>query len=481
MSEFHIGASAAPPSARPRALRHHIADTLRLAWPMALTQLGQIAMMTTDLALLGRLGDKVMAAASLAHTILFAMFVVGAGLVSAVAPLAAQSFGARDPQGVRAALRVGLWVSAIVGVPVTVLTLFGYEMLVFLGQSEEAARLAARYLQGLAWSLAPGWAFIAIRGFMGAVNRPEPALTIMLAAVPVNGLLAYGLIYGAFGLPRLDLLGAGLATTIVNAAMLAAALWVCVTQRPFRKYQILAGFWRWDGDLMRRLLVIGLPISATFFLEFGLFGGASLLVGMIGVTELAAHQVALQTAAVIFMAPFGISMAATVRVGQALGRGDMPAARRAGFIALGLALAFMCAATLLIALTRHVIPQLFLGFGSSATETLALASTLLLVAASFFIFDGLQTVGAGALRGLNDTRVPFYFALFSFWGLGFPAAWGFGFTAGIGTVGVWMGLTLSLIVYAALLVWRFERLTRTGASRGDHPDARADQRETDHA
>lgn len=465
MSEISLRASPGP--ARPRALRTDIFDTLRLAWPMALTQLGQIAMMTTDLALLGRLGDKVMAAASLAHTILFAMFVVGAGLVSAVAPLAAQAFGSRDPQAVRAALRVGLWVSAFVGVPVTLLTLFGYEMLVFLGQEDEAARLAARYLQGLAWSLAPGWAFIAIRGFMGAVNRPEPALTIMFAAVPVNALLAYGLIYGEFGLPRLDLLGAGLATTIVNLAMLAAALWVCATQRPFRKYQVLGHFWRWDGALMRRLLVIGLPISATFFLEYGLFGAASLLVGMIGVAELAAHQVALQTAAVIFMAPFGISMAGTVRVGQALGRGDVASARRAGFIAMGLALAFMCAATLLIALTRDLIPQLFLGFGSSATGTLALASTLLLVAASFFIFDGLQTVAAGALRGLNDTRVPFLFALASFWAIGFPAAWGLGFPAGLGTVGVWIGLTLSLIVYAILLAWRFQRLTRAVGQGGE--------------
>lgn len=465
MSEITLSATTAAP--RPRGLRADIADTLRLAWPMALTQLGQIAMMTTDLALLGRLGDKVMAAASLAHTILFAMFVVGAGLVSAVAPLAAQAFGARDPQAVRAALRVGLWISAFVAVPVTVLTLFGYEMLVFLGQEDEAARLAAHYLQGLAWSLAPGWAFIAIRGFMGAVNRPEPALTIMFAAVPVNALLAYGLIYGAFGLPRLDLLGAGLATTIVSFAMLAAALWVCATQRPFRKYRVLGHFWRWDGALLRRLMVIGLPISATFFLEYGLFGGASLLVGMIGVTELAAHQVALQTVSVIFMAQFGISMAATVRVGQALGRGDMGSARRAGFIALGLALAFMCAATLLIALTRDLIPQVFLGFGSSSSGALTLASTLLLVAAGFFVFDGLQTVAAGALRGLNDTRVTFFFALVSFWAIGFPAAWWLGFSTGLGTVGVWIGLTLSLVVYAALLVWRFERLTRRAGQDGE--------------
>src|SRR5690242_7864369 len=146
-----------------------------------------------------------------------------------------------------------------------------------------------RYLTGLAWSMIPGWCFIAVRNFMGAVNRPEPALWVTIAAIPVNGLLAYALINGAFGAPRLDLLGAGLATTFVNIAMCAAAVWICYTCRPFKKYRVLGRFWRADWDLLRELIAIGLPISGAFMLEWGLFSSGALLMGWIGTSALAAH------------------------------------------------------------------------------------------------------------------------------------------------------------------------------------------------
>ncbi len=182
----------------------------------------------------------------------------------------------------------------------------------------------------------PAWCFIALRNFMGAVNRPEPALWITLAAIPVNALLAYALIHGHYGLPRLDLLGAGLATTFVNVAMCVAAVWICYASRPFKKYRVLGRFWRMDWELMRQLIVIGMPISGTMLLEWGLFSSAAILVGWLGTTALAAHQIALQIAAILFMVPFGISMAATVRVGHAVGRGDAVATRRAGFSAMAL-------------------------------------------------------------------------------------------------------------------------------------------------
>jgi MATE family multidrug resistance protein len=221
-------------SAPPRApWRAELIETGRLAAPMAATQLGQIAMMTTDLALLGRLGDHVVAAASLAHTVLFAAFTLGMGLVSAVAPLAAQAYGARDPRMVRRALRVGLWSVAMLGLPMTLVQFQGEAILLALGQPPETAALAGRYLMGMAWAIIPGWTFIALRSFMGAVNRPEPALWITLAAIPINAVLAYGLIFGAFGLPALDLMGAGLATAIVNAGMCVAVIVITTSRPPF--------------------------------------------------------------------------------------------------------------------------------------------------------------------------------------------------------------------------------------------------------
>jgi MATE family multidrug resistance protein len=451
------------PASRHGLWRGEIIETIKLAIPIALTQLGQVAMMTSDLALVGRLGDRAVAAAALAQVVLFVGFVLGMGLVSAVAPLAAQAFGAREPRMVRRALRVGLWASIILGVPLTATQLQGERILLWLGQEAETSALAGQYLAGLTWCMVPGWWFIAIRSFMGAVNRPEPALWITLVAIPINTLLAYALIFGAFGLPRLEMLGAGVATTLVNLGMVAAALWVCYRQRPFRKYRVLGRFWRADWLLLRKLVAVGAPIAGSFLLEYGLFAAAALLVGVIGTTQLAAHQIALQIAAIVFMVPFGISMAATVRVGHAVGRNDSSATRRAGYAAIGLGGAFMVAMVVLIVAMRNWLPLIFINAGSAdANATIAIASGLLLIGATFFVADGLQTVSAGALRGLNDTRIPMIIAAFSFWLIGFVACYVLGFPLHLGVEGVWIGFTLSLVVYAALLLWRFEALTRRG-------------------
>jgi len=443
--------------------RTELSETMVLAWPMALTQLGHVAMMTTDLALVGRLGDAAVAAAALGHIVLFGAMVLGIGLVSAVAPLAAQGFGARDPRLVRRALRAGLWVSLIVGIPLTCLQLLGEQLLLASGQSAETSALAGRYLTGLAPSLIPAWWFIALRSFMGAVNKPQPALWITLAAIPANALLAYALIHGAFGLPRLDLLGAGLATTIVSFGMCVVAVRVCYAYRPFKKYQILGRLWRLNGPILRTLIVVGAPMSGGLALEYGLFAAAGLLIGWIGTTALAAHQIALTTASIIFMVPLGIGQAATVRVGHAAGRGDTVATRRAGMVAIILGAAFMVTMVLLVIFIRDLIPALFLGETNEANAaTAALAATLLLVGATFFVADGVQAVAGGALRGLNDTRIPLVFAAIGFWVIGFVASYGLGFPLGFGVIGIWIGLSIGLAVYALLLVCRFHDLTARG-------------------
>lgn len=442
--------------------RDELIETIKLASPIAFTQLGQIAMMTTDLMMIGRLGDTAVAAAALAHTVLFTCFVLGMGLVSAVAPLAAQAFGARDPRMVRRALRVGLWASVILGVPLTLAQFWGGELLLLLGQTREIADLAEDYLFGLAWCLIPGWFFIVLRNFMGAVNRPEPALWITLAAIPANAVLAYALIYGHFGLPRLEMLGAGLATAVVNVGMCAVTLWICCARRPFRKYHILGRIWRFDWTLFGKLLAIGAPISGTFLLEYGVFAAGAQLMGWIGTAALTAHTIALQTASVIFMVPFGVSMAATVRVGQAVGRGDAVGTRCAGLTAIGLGAVFTAVMTLIIVFTRDTIPLFFLGREAPDQATVALAASLLLLCTSFFIADGVQTIAAGALRGLNDTRVPLLFAAFSFWAVAFTCAWLFGFTLGLGASGIWIGLSIGIGIHAILLVMRFHLLTARG-------------------
>lgn len=299
--------STAPtaPARCPRPeLTRELAATVRLAAPMALIQLGQIAMMTTDLVLIGRLGDAALAAAALGQTVLFAAFTLGMGLVAAVAPLAAQAYGARKPRLVRRALRVGLWAAIIFGGPLTLLQLGGDPILRALGQEAGTSALAGRYLAGIAWALIPAWCFIALRNFMGAVNRPQPALLITLAAIPVNALLAYGLIYGAFGLPALDLLGAGLATAVVDVGMCVAAGAIAATRRPFRKYRVLGRLWHPDFPLLVKLVRIGAPIGGALLLEYGVFAAATLVMGRISTSAVAAHQIALQAATILYMVPF---------------------------------------------------------------------------------------------------------------------------------------------------------------------------------
>jgi MATE family multidrug resistance protein len=451
-------------------LAAELGETLKLAAPMAATQLGQIAMMTTDLAFIGRLGDAAVAAAALAGTIYFVAFTVGMGLMSAVAPLAAQAFGARDPRGVRRSLRAGLWAALLISLPIMAFPLRGEQILHALGQADEPARLAQQYLFGLVWGVAPALWFIAIRGFMGALNRPQPIFWITLAAIPLNALLVYLLLYGEFGLPRLGLFGVGLASASVNGATFLAGLWFATQRKPFKRYHVLARLWRIDWALMRQLMIIGAPISISFLLEYGLFSSAALLMGMISTTALAAHQIALQVTAILFMIPYGISMAATVRVGHAVGRNDAAGVRRAGLVAMGVGAAFGIVLTLAVIVTRFAIARLFLGENlANIDATILLAAQLLLVGATFFITDGLQTIAAGALRGINDTRVPLLFAAVSYWVIGFCSAYVLAFFTPLGATGVWVGLSLGTLVYATLLILRFRSLS-SGLTQASKPD-----------
>ncbi|TYL88467.1 MATE family efflux transporter [Bradyrhizobium rifense] len=453
------------PHPQPQAgVQSHLAqefvETLRLAVPMMLTQLGQIAMITSDLALIGRLGEDSVAAAALAHTVYFVSFTFGLGLVAAVSPLAAQAFGAGDVRRIRLSLRVGLWVALLISLPMMASPLYGQHILIALGQAPHSAALAQRYLNGLAWGIAPALGFIALRSMMSAVNRPQAPLWITLAAIPANFVLVYCLIHGLFGLPELGLFGAGLATTLVNLGTFIAALAIAAWRKPFADYHPLAQPWRIDWPLMRQLIAIGAPISFSLLLEYGLFSSAALLMGLISTSALAAHQIALQVTAVLFMVPLGIGMAATVRVGHAFGRNEPAGVRRAGLVAAVLGITFVAALTVGIILGRYELGRLFLGSSEASAPTVELTATLLLVGATFFIADALQTIMGGALRGINDTRMTLVFAAIGYWCVGFPIAWALAFHAHHGAVGVWIGLSIGSFVYAGLLILRFAMLTR---------------------
>jgi MATE family multidrug resistance protein len=287
----------------------------------------------------------------------------------------------------------------------------------------------------------------------------------MLVGVVVNAVLAWGLVFGAFGLPRLGLVGSGIASSLVNAGMLVALLVYATRVRPFRRYAILGRLWRPDWPTFAEILKVGLPIGGGLLMEVGLFASAVMLMGWLGKDQVAAHQVTLQIASTSFMVPLGISMAATIRVGLAMGAGDAAGARRAGRVALGLGVLCMAGFALLFWTMPEALVGLFLDRADPASaRPLELAALFILIAAAFQLVDGVQVIAAGALRGMRDTRVPMLLATISYWLVGFPAAYALAFPLGWGGLGVWIGLALALAAAAVLMLTRFERLSRRAAT-----------------
>jgi MATE family multidrug resistance protein len=443
--------------------RLELSKTLRLAIPIVLTQLAWVAMMTTDTAMMGRLGAEALAGASLGMMTFFLVWVFCFGVVMATAALAAQAFGARQPRIVRRVVRQGLWVTIVLTTPGVVLLSFTPDFLAYLGQPPEALPHAAAYMETLKWSLPPAIAFAVIRNFVSALNRPMSAMWVMFAGVPLNAALDYGLIFGNLGLPRLELMGAGIATTAVNAAMFLTLLAFVVLKRPFARYAVLGRFWRPDWGQFRAIFRIGLPIAGTSLLEGGYFIGSIFFIGKFGSLPLAATMIAMQLPHISFMVPMGLAQAATVRVGHAVGRRDVQGAYRAGWMALAMALGFMSMMTVVVLIVPELFASAFLdGARADSAEVLALAVTYLFFAAFFQAGDGIQAVAAGALRGLNDTAAPMVIAAICYWGIGLGSGLWLAFAAGMEGSGLWIGFVIGLTCAAIVLAHRFRRQEARG-------------------
>ena len=443
--------------------RVEFSRTFRLAVPIVATQLAWIAMMTTDMAMIGRLGAEALAGASLSLMTFFLAWVFCFGVVMATAALGAQAFGARQPRVVRRVVRQGLWVAIALTAPMVALATFTPDVLALLGQPAETLPHAEAYMATLKWSLPPSIAFAVVRNFVSALGRPVPALWVMLAGVPLNAALDYGLIFGNLGLPRLELIGAGIATTVVNTLMFGALLAIATRRAPFARYAILGRFWRADWVQFRAIFRIGLPIAGTTLLEAGFFIGSVFIIGSFGSVAIAATTIAMQLPHITFMVPMGLAQAATVRVGHAVGRRDARGAYRAGWAALAIALGFMSVMTLVVLVLPAAFASIFLDDARPDSEpVLALAVSYLFFAAFFQAGDGIQAVAAGALRGFNDTAVPMLIAGVCYWGIGLGGGIALAFGAGMEGDGLWAGFVLGLTSAAIVLTHRFRRLGARG-------------------
>ena len=451
-------------TAKHRLLRTEVRATLSLAWPLILANLTMALIQATDVLLMGRLGARPLAASALGLNLNFALSLICLGLVTASSPMIATALGQRSNniRDVRRTFRQSLWLIATVTPPVWLILWNAEPLIVGLGQDPALARGAKIFLRGYMWSMFPFLAFQAMRNFVAALERPGWVLVISLAGIALNAGLGWAMIFGHLGFPAMGLFGGGLASSIVWSAIALALFVVIVTDRQFRRFHLFSNFWRPDGARLKTMLKLGIPIGFAFAFEGAVFGAAAYLMGLIDADSLAGHAIALQIAALTFMVPWGISQAATVRVGRALGGKDLTGMTRAGWTAWVLGVGFMTVMAVLMWAFPHTLVGFFLEPEARDGRVAMLAVQFLTIAAVFQIFDGAQVVGAGMLRGLHDTRVPMLFAFLGYWVIGLGIGVWLAFWRDWQGAGIWTGLALGLGIVAILMLVRWARREALG-------------------
>lgn len=445
--------------------RIEMRETLLLAVPLAAANLLQMLIYAVDVIFVARLGETALAAASLATTLFGLMMWCFSGLTSACSPLIAAELGRRAHavREVRRTLRMALWLAACCGLAGMAVASQGEAILRAAGQDPDVSAQAGRFLQILLWAMIPNVLASVLRNFVSTLGRPVFATAITVLAILVNALGNYIFVFGNFGAPALGLDGSAISSVLTAIVMLLAYMAVIASDRRMRRYRVFGRWWRPEWSRFAEVVRIGLPIALIILAEGGLFSSAAFLMGLIGRAELAGHTVALQVAALAFQIPFGIGQAATIRVGYFYGAGDREAIGRAGRAALILALGYMALPAALMLFAPVFVLQLYVD--PQAPENAAIvgyAVQFLMVAAAFQLFDGVQAVLAGALRGLQDTRVPMIIALTGYWLFGFATSAVLGFLTPLRGLGVWFGLAVGLVVVAALLHYRWQRRESLG-------------------
>ena len=438
-------------------------ELIKLAWPLVVTQLAQMAIMTTDVVMLGRLGKEALAGAALGNTVFFFAWLIGLGPTAAISPMIAHILGAspNNRAGVRAVMRMGMWSVLLLSLPLAMFLLFTKELLLAFAQQPALAEAAGRFVLPLCLGLPCSLGFQVMRNYATALGKPKTSLWVMAVTIAFNALGDYVLIFGHFGMPRLELFGSGTASACSYAFSFLAMTAVVFVTPALRKYRIFRRFARPDWSKFAELFRLGMPIGLTMIFEASLFNTATLLMGTFGTASVAAHQIALNVASITFMVPLGVAMAATVRVGLAAGAGDQIGVRRAGTSALAVSATFMSVSALTILLFRYRIAGLYFATDvASNADAIALTAVFLQVAAAFQIFDGIQVTAALSLRGLKDAHMPMWIAAACYWLVGFPVCFGLGVELGLKGLGVWIGLAFALFVAAISMCWRFYHLSR---------------------
>ncbi|WBU62901.1 MATE family efflux transporter [Paracoccus aerodenitrificans] len=444
--------------------RPHLIATLSLGLPLVGGHLARMGINITDTVMMGQYGVEELAALVIATSVMFIFIMLGSGYGIGVLGLLATANARDDSTEVRRATRMALWLSGFHAILIMPVLWFAEPILLALGQTDMVADLSQQYLRIAGWGAGAAlWAMV-LNSYLAAMERTQVVLWLTVAGIPLNILLNWVFIFGNLGAPELGVRGAAIASIFTQyltlLAILAYALWL-PQARPIR---LMQRFWKPDWLAFRAVFWLGLPVGMTLVAEVGMFVGTNIMMGWFGTRELAAHGIALQIASIAFMFHLGMSNAGTIRAGRARGLGDETMLREAAATVIALSVGFALLTGLLFIFLPQPMIALYLNPGDpDAPLIMQIAVGLMFWAALFQLVDALQVQGLGLLRGVQDTRVPMYFAALSYWVIGLPAAWLFAFPFGIGPAGLWIGLMIGLAVASVLMMRRFY----VGLARGD--------------
>jgi multidrug resistance protein, MATE family len=421
---------------------------LALAGPVVLAELGWMAMGFVDTVIVGRIGPHAIGAVGIGTALFNTLALFGMGLVLGLETLVSHAFGARDLPGCHRALIAGLYLILFITPPILLVAGLATWSLQYWGLPPDVLALAIPYLGILTWSLLPLLFYAAFRRYLQAMGLVGAVTFALVSANIVNAVANWLLVFGHLGLPALGTPGSAVATVLSRIYMAAVLLVAILWHSSHRELGLFHVSWRPNPAVVWRLFSLGLPAAGQMTLEYGVFAAATALAGRLNEVALAAHQVALNLAGVTFMVPLGVGSAGAVRVGHAVGRRDQPGARRAGWTALLLGAGFMSCAALAFLLLPAPLVHLF----TADRAVVSAGISLLAVASCFQLFDGLQGVATGVLRGLGDTRTPMMANLLGHWAIGLPVGYSLCFFGGLGVVGLWIGLSAGLVIVGTILV-----------------------------
>lgn len=440
-----------------KSMKNEASQTLKLAFPIIIGELAQMALHLIDSAMVGAISYKQLAAAALVINAMNIPFVIGIGMTISVSQMVSLANGRRDAQLVSHYLFNGFCLCALTALAISMTLIFGKDLLHNLGQDPEVVELAIPFMRLMGLSIIPMLLFMTLKQFADGLEHTRTAMIFSLAGMPVNILLNWLLIYGNWGFPRLELEGAGWATLITRTCMFLALAFVVLRHKTFEKYIAVGrNQWHFKAQTWRELLHIGIPSSLQIGMEAGAFAVSGIIIGTLGAVAQAAHQIALSSASLTFMVSMGLAQAGSIRVSNALGRGDWTKIFVIGKSTLLTALIYGTICALAFAIFRYQLPKAF----NDNAEVLALAALLLLFAAVFQISDSTQAIGAGLLRGIKDVKTPTILIGIAYWVIGIPFGYVLAFPFGMGASGMWLGLILGLTMASIFLMMRFFKMAR---------------------